>query len=190
MITGNEPLQMNLKEVTAKSIVCSSSNAMGNGIVPEIEDIIYVKPENFTTFRTAQISNEIGRINSELANQKRKYILIGPGRWGSSDSFLGIPVRWDQISNVCLIVETDLDRYMIEPSQGSHFFHNITSFNIGYLKVMLGKKEDFIDWKWLNNQEIAHETQYVRHVHLSYPVEIRIDGRSRNAIITNHLDNL
>ena len=183
MIGGREYSQVIIEDVDQKFILCRTSDALGNGLISDISDIVYVKPEKFDASRTIEIAGEIGKLNSELAKLGRKYILIGPGRWGTADSWLGIPVTWDQISNVRVIVETDLDGYAIEPSQGTHFFHNLTSFQIAYFCIRLNKKDDYIAWDWLNQQPAISETKFLRHISLPSSVEVKIDGRSRQGII-------
>jgi len=183
MIGGREYSQVIIEDIDQKFILCRTSDALGNGLISDISDIVYVKPEKFDASRTIEIAGEIGKLNSELAKLGRKYILIGPGRWGTADSWLGIPVTWDQISNVRVIVETDLDGYAIEPSQGTHFFHNLTSFQIAYFCIRLNKKDDYIAWDWLNQQPAISETKFLRHISLPSSVEVKIDGSSRLGII-------
>ncbi|MFQ6114779.1 MAG: PEP/pyruvate-binding domain-containing protein, partial [bacterium] len=185
MISGGEQAEVTIKDVKQESVLCRTSNALGNGVNSNIFDIIYIKPQNFKASHTIEISTEIGKINNKL---NRNYLLIGPGRWGTTDSLLGIPVTWDQISKVQVIVETDLDGYIIEPSQGTHFFHNITSFQIGYFCIKMNKKSDYIDWDWLEQQPAATETSFLRHLHLSRPIEVKIDGRSRQGVILKPRD--
>jgi hypothetical protein len=110
-------------------------------------------------------------------------LLIGPGRWGSQDRFLGIPVKWNQISNVRVMVEASLENFKIEPSQGTHFFHNITSRGIGYINVPYNSKDHFIDWNWLEKQKIVNDLNFVRHIRLTNPLIIKLDGRCSHALI-------
>ncbi|NOZ60848.1 MAG: hypothetical protein GXO74_04130 [Calditrichaeota bacterium] len=183
MVHGYEESDVKVDNIPRERIMCATSNALGNGVTSNISDIIYVKPENFSAMNTVKMKLEINKINSLLVEQGRNYILIGPGRWGSSDHFLGIPVAWENISNVKLLVETDLDGFKVEPSQGTHFFQNITSFYIGYFNVRQFRKDSFIDWNWLDSLPAENETDFVRHIRLDAPMEIRIDGRSRKGVI-------
>lgn len=169
--------------INRENVFIHSETALGNGIIKSVKDIIYVPPDRFDNTKTIQISDEIGKINNKLASESLHYLLIGPGRWGSQDRFLGIPVRWNQISNVKVMVETALEKFNIKPSQGTHFFHNITSRGIGYINVPYKSKDYFIDWKWLEKQKIYDEHKFVKHIQLSNPLIIKIDGRCSHAII-------
>ncbi len=183
MIHGFEASDVEIPKVSTEQIICSTSSALGNGVISQIRDIIYVRKNNFSPMHTMQMKTDINKLNKILVEQGRNYILIGPGRWGSSDQFLGIPVAWENISNVKLLVETDFDGFNVEPSQGTHFFHNITSFYIGYFNIRHFRQGDFIDWEWLDNLPAENETQFVRHVRLDKPVEILINGRERKGVI-------
>jgi hypothetical protein len=172
-------------EIKAKEIeraFCYSELAMGNGEHNGLADIVYVKPEAFEPTRTVEIAGEISRFNANLVRQKRKYLLVGPGRWGSADRWLGIPVTWKDISGVAAMVETQTETLRADPSQGSHFFHNITSLDISYLTVSL-EGRSFVDWDWLAAQPSAGETAHVRYVRLDTPLTLRIDGKTSRAVI-------
>ena len=129
---------------------------MKNKAINTIKNIVYVSPETFDNTKTIEIADEIGEINKYLSLSP--YILIGPGRWGSEDRFLGIPVKWDQISAVKVMVETALKDFKVEPSQGTHFFHNITSRGIGYINIPYKSKESYLDWEWLEKQKTIKKT--------------------------------
>jgi hypothetical protein len=161
---------------------CYSTMALGNGMVGDIADVIFVDPESFDVARTIEIAAEVSRLNKQLAAQNRRYLLIGPGRWGSADRWLGIPVKWSDISGVRAMVETTAETLRADPSQGSHFFHNITSLDISYLTAGSGG-EGFIDWKWLKVQPPQTTTAHLRHLRLSKPLTIKIDGRNSSAVI-------
>ena len=161
-------------------IFIHSNRALGNGIFKLIKNIVYVSSETFSSTKTMEIAEEIGIINNELNSP---YILVGPGRWGSEDLFLGIPVKWNQISGVKIMVETALKDYNIEPSQGTHFFHNITSRGIGYVNVPYNSSKYFIDWQWLNNKKPKKKLKYVKHIELSNPLTIKLNGRRGCALI-------
>jgi hypothetical protein len=162
--------------------VCYSTSALGNGSLEEIADIVYVAPDTFDPAHTVEIATEIGRINKQMVHQHRKYLLIGPGRWGSADRWLGIPVNWHDISGVGTIIEAATENLKADPSQGSHFFQNITSLGIGYLTISPNKR-DFIDWKWLQSLPIAEAATYLKHVKLDNPLTIKIDGKKSQAVI-------
>ncbi|MCP4593861.1 MAG: hypothetical protein GY842_24265 [bacterium] len=163
--------------------ICYSPNAMGNGTICGICDLVYVDPENFDSGRTREIAAEIGRVNETLRQAGRAYVLIGPGRWGSSDPWLGIPVVWEQISAAQVIVESSLHGFVITPSQGTHFFQNLTSFRIGYLTVNPTAGGGRVDWEWLGQQQAVGETQYLRHVRVDEPVLVKLNGRTRQGVI-------
>jgi hypothetical protein len=170
------------KEDTTKSnVLIHSKKALGNGIISNIRDIVFIPPITFNLNKTIDIAKEIGLINKSLSNSP--YLLIGPGRWGTQDRFLGIPVIWREISNVKVLVETALKDFNIKPSQGTHFFQNIISRGIGYINITLNKKESKIDWTWLNNQKVKKETNFVKHIRLSKPLNIKLDGRNGRALI-------
>lgn len=159
------------------SYFCLSHNALGNSINNEIHDIIYVKPALFDPSKTVEIAGEISHLNGIINNEGRKYLLVGPGRWGSADRWLGIPVSWGDISGVGGIVETYHPKINAEPSQGSHFFHNITSLGINYLTVV-DLKKDFIDWNWISSLALEHETKYIAHARRNSPFVLSVDGRN------------
>jgi hypothetical protein len=150
----------------AKRCFCYSENALGNGVNRDLTDIIYVKPADFDAAKTVDIAREIGRLNAELVKAGRKYILIGPGRWGSADPWLGIPVRWADISGVAVIVETTHESFTADPSQGSHFFHNMTSLGMSYFNIT-GQDRDFIKSGWFNSRPVMRVTRFLSHIHLN-----------------------
>lgn len=163
--------------------VVATNVALGNGRHDEIRDIVYVPRDRFDRARTEDIAVEIGAMNRELVGKATRYMLLGPGRWGSSDRWLGIPVRWDQISGAHVIVETDLDDFKITPSQGSHFFQNLTSFQVGYLTVNSTEGSSRLDWDWLDLQPGKYCGEFIRHIHLPAEVGVLIDGRSRRGVV-------
>ncbi len=175
-------MEVEIKEEDIAAAFCYSTSALGNGRIKEICDIVFVNPATFDPARTVDIATEIGRMNSRLVRQQRKYLLIGPGRWGSADRWLGIPVKWNDISGVGAMIETTIENFKADPSQGSHFFHNITSLGISYL-TSSQNGSDFIDWKWLQSLPIAETTTYLNCVKLDNPLTIKIDGRKSRAVI-------
>ncbi len=184
LIAGGEPEDVRVGDAMALEAFCYSEGALGNGQRLDIRDLIYVLPETFDAAHTAEIAQEVGKINLELRAESRPYVLIGPGRWGSSDPWLGVPVTWDQISGASAIVETALEDFRVAPSQGTHFFQNMTSLGIGYFTVNPFVGRDRIDWNWLHHQPAVTETKLLRHVRFDRPLRLRIDGRSsRGAIL-------
>jgi CheY-like chemotaxis protein len=175
-------LEVEITEGEIRQALCYSKQALGNGRSCEISDIVYVKPDTFKVEDTLQIAEEIGRINADLAGGDRPYFLIGPGRWGSADRWLGIPVRWRQISGVGAIIELRNDQLRADPSQGSHFFQNITSLGIPYMTITEGTDE-FIDWRRIEALGTAGETTHLRHARTETPLVLKIDGQASAGVI-------
>ena len=182
MAVNQSNMEIEISTEDIANAFCYSTMALGNGKFREIEDIIFVNPDTFDAADTIEIAAEIASVNKDMVSRNRKYLLIGPGRWGSADRWLGIPVRWTDISGVGAIVETTIEGLKADPSQGSHFFHNITSLGISYLNTSEGG-EDFIDWKWLRNLSATKETPHLKHVVLKKPLTIKIDGKQSRAVI-------
>jgi hypothetical protein len=182
MAVNQYDLEVEISEEDILRAFCYSTMALGNGHFNEIADIIFVNPDAFEPAHTVEIAAEIGRLNKKLGGQSRKYLLIGPGRWGSADRWLGIPVKWNDISGVGAIVEATSRNLKADPSQGSHFFHNITSLGISYLTTA-ENGSDFINWEWLQSLPVAEETSFLKHVTLPKPLTIKIDGKKSCAVI-------
>ena len=162
--------------------VCYSRMALGNGRYADMADIILVAPDTFDPKRTVDIAAEISRLNAELRRQQKRYLLIGPGRWGSADRWLGIPVTWKDISGVGAIIETSHPSLQADPSQGSHFFQNLTSSDICYLTVQ-NPQHGFLRWDWLNRQPTLSSSDHLRHIRLDVPLQLYVDGKSSEGII-------
>jgi hypothetical protein len=176
LVLGSDSQDLQLEVIDPGDALSVTHQALGNGFVEDVRDLLYVVPDKFERSLTPQIAEEIGTLNALLRREERPYLLIGPGRWGSTDPWLGIPVKWAQISAVRCIVETDLEDIHVDPSQGSHFFHNIMSFGIGYLTVNPGRG-DLLDYDWLNRQPVADQTPHVRRLRFDEPLEIALNGR-------------
>ena len=161
---------------TSETIVYAES-ALGNGRYYNMKDIVYVKPEVFDHSKTQKIAETIDELNGIFEKKKRKYILIGPGRWGSSDPWLGIPINWSQISSAKVIIESGLENYRIDPSQGTHFFQNMTSFKVGYLTINPFMEDGYFDVDYLNKQKAVFEDENIRHVRFKQPLTIIIEGK-------------
>lgn len=158
------------------SAFCFSDNVLGNGVLRDIFDVIYLPPSTFDRGTTQQITNEIQTVNLRLRSENRSCILIGPGRWGSADRWLGIPVRWSQISSARCIVETPIEGIVVIPSQGTHFFQNITSLGIGYFTITGKGENSFIDFDWLDSIEPLSTSEHVRHLRFDHPLEVVLDA--------------
>jgi hypothetical protein len=179
----SENIDVDIAKFDPEQVLLYTTKGMGNGIVRGIQDVIYLIPDKFDNTDTLKMAEEIDELNAKLRKEDKKYILIGPGRWGSSDRFLGVPVRWAQIDMVKIIIEASLETFAVEASQGSHFFHNLVAMNVGYFTIPHSSKTDFINWEWLKNQTIVNKTDYFVHISSCYPLEIRIDGRTGRALI-------
>ncbi|MBN2134197.1 MAG: histidine kinase, partial [Acidobacteria bacterium] len=178
-----ELIEVQFDRFTEASVFCQSDQILGNGEITDIKDILFVKPDKFDPAKTPLIANEIGEFNKKLKKKLSPYLLAGPGRWGSSESWLGIPVQWDQIDNAKVMIETSHSKMSPDPSQGSHFFHNITSLRIGYFTIPPKSKTSMIDWDWLRRQPFVEETDYVRHVRFDSGFMIKMDGRTGKGVI-------
>ena len=162
---------------------CRSGHALGNAVKQNMQDIVYVRPDRFDASQTIKIAQEIRQVNLDLTKANRTYVLIGPGRWGSRDRWLGIPVTWQDIFAVGAIVETTSDEMRSEPSQGSHFFHNISTIGIPYFTVGT-TDDDYLDWDWLLSQlSQKKQTTFVAHLTLPSPMTLKVDGRKLQGII-------
>ncbi|MEA2055509.1 MAG: PEP/pyruvate-binding domain-containing protein [Candidatus Thermoplasmatota archaeon] len=170
-------------EKNPENILLSSKRSLGRGSIENISDIVLVKKETFSSTKTLEIAREIEQINKQMAKEDKEYVLIGPGRWGTQDRFLGIPVRWSQISNVKILVEVALKNFNIRPTQGTHFLQNMISRGVGYINIPLNSEDCLIDWKWIKEQKIQKELNFVKHVRLPVPLTIKLDGRSGRALI-------
>lgn len=162
-----------------------AENALGLGAIDDVFDVIYVRNEAFDSAHTQQIADEIDRLNTSMRNEKRSYVLIGPGRWGSSDPWLGIPVRWTSISEAKVIVECGLEDFRIEPSQGTHFFQNLTSFGVGYMTIAPYMGDGSFDSARLDAMDAVYESQWIRQVRFPHMLHIYVDGRKNRGIISD-----
>jgi CheY-like chemotaxis protein len=183
VIHSEESGTISLEDVKPEDTIIYSESALGHGIFRDISDLVYVKPESFDPARNRDLSVIIENLNSSMAGQGKGYVLIGPGRWGSADPWLGIPVKWAQISAVRLIVESGLENYRIDPSQGTHFFQNLTSFGVGYFNINPFIDEGYYDVDYLNNIKPVYEDEVLRHVRFEKDIDIRIDGRTNRGVI-------
>jgi CheY-like chemotaxis protein len=175
---------IDLKKIDPEKIILYAEKGMGNGLIKSIRDVVYIDNEKFDKSGTEKMVGEIEMLNAKLVSENRQYILIGPGRWGTRDRWIGIPVNWPQISNAKVIVETSLEGYPLDASSGSHFFHNVTSANVGYFSVQPEKSESYIRYDILNRQELINQTEFFRHVRFDSPVKVRMDGKKRIYIIS------
>lgn len=180
MVVSDESVIIEPDELTRPDVIISSKHVLGHGERTDIRDIVYVSPQQFDAKQASRIAADLEKINATLEGQP--YLLIGVGRWGTTDPFCGIPVNWSQISGARVIVESALPGVSLDLSQGSHFFHNVTSLKVFYLSVPQAPDQT-IDWGWLDAQAVAHQGAFARHVHLDRALRIRVDGRSACAVI-------
>lgn len=171
------------KKIEFQDTIIYSESALGNGKYQEIYDFVYVKPETFDPANTRKIATAVEEINKKFEQEERKYILVGPGRWGSSDPWLGIPVSWAQISSAKVIVEAGLHDFRIDPSQGTHFFQNLTSFKVGYLTINPFINDGLFDLEYLNKQKAIYEDTYIRHIRFKKELTVLVDGKNNKAVI-------
>ena len=186
MVDNRMQLDEDLSAIPDEQCLLRSHNAIGHGNITDITDIVYVKTgekSKYTPSKNPQIADEVERINRSLLQEERKCLLIGPGRWGSSDSWLGIPVKWPHISSAQVIVEAGLENFQVDPSQGTHFFQNLTSLGVGYLTIDAFRGNGKYDCSLLEGLEVVQETDYVAHVRLSEPLTIKIDGMKKEAVV-------
>jgi hypothetical protein len=176
--------EVDMSKIDKDSILLYCEKEMGNGLMDDIHDLVFVDPETFDKGKTMEMAEEIDKINSEMGKSGKKYILIGPGRWGTRDRFIGVPVAWPQISNARVIVETSLEGFPLDASSGSHFFHNVTSMNVGYFCVQPELSESFIRYDLLRKQPGLKKTNYFSIVHFEEPLTVRMDGKKRISVVT------
>ncbi len=183
IVDNKEVINEDLTLVPDEDTILSSKNVLGNGIISDVQDIIYVKSETFNASNNQLIAYDIEKMNRQFTGTDQGYILVGPGRWGSSDTWLGIPVKWPHICNARVIVECGLENYRIDPSQGTHFFQNLTSFGVGYFTVNPFNGDGWFDEAYLNALPAVEETEYLRHVRLEKPAVIKMDGKRSLGVI-------
>ncbi|HOP26129.1 MAG TPA: PEP/pyruvate-binding domain-containing protein [Candidatus Sabulitectum sp.] len=178
MVVSHDLVDVDPDSFAREELLCITQTALGNGTIQSIQDVVYVKPDDFSAARTRDIVKEVEALNRKLFEAERPFILIGPGRWGSSDPWLGIPVTWSQISGARVIVEASQPNMNIDPSQGSHFFQNMTSLGVVYFTVPHNRSGSMINWERLNSAEAVEETPHLRHIRLGSSVKVMVDGRT------------
>jgi CheY-like chemotaxis protein len=183
IVDNKENVGVDLDKIDLEQALIYSESALGNGLIQNIKDIVYVKPQAFDPAQSLLISEEIGKLNGQFLEKHINYVLVGPGRWGSTDPWLGIPVKWPQISAARVIVESGLENYHIDPSQGTHFFQNLTSFRVGYFTINPHINHGHYDLEFLDTQPAVFESDYVRHVRFDAPLVIKIDGRKSIGLV-------
>lgn len=183
MVLSREVEELKIGEVKDADLICQSSQVLGNGAINGIYDVVVVDINKFERVKSKDVALEVSKLNSRLLSERKPYLLIGVGRWGSIDPWLGIPVTWDQISGASVIVESGFKDFQVTPSQGSHFFQNLTSFRVGYFTVNSIDHQGFIDWDWLNNQKAFEEFSFTKHLRFEKPIAVRINGHENRGVI-------
>ncbi len=183
IVENKEFLNEQLEFIDQKSLILKSCNVLGHGITKGIKDIIYIKTAKFNAAKNPEIKMEIDTLNKKMLQQGMQYILIGPGRWGSTDPWLGIPVKWSNISQAAVIVESGLSNYRVEPSQGTHFFQNLSSFGVCYFNINTYINDGYLDLEFLDSQAETIETEYLRHIHFEDELIIKADARRNIGVI-------
>ncbi len=183
IVDSKEMLDEDLTAIPDQDLLLRSNNSLGHGIMDDLYDVVYVKTEGYSASNNPEIAREIERINQRFLEQGRNYILIGPGRWGSSDPWLGIPVKWPHISAARIIVEAGLTNYRVDPSQGTHFFQNLTSFGVGYFTINAYMNDGVYNQAFLDAQPAMEETKHIRHLHFDRPLVAKMDGKRKQGIV-------
>lgn len=183
LVISSEIEELEIDNYETKSLICKSNQVLGHGVIEDVKDIIYVDPEKFDRKYTREVAREISQFNSKMINNRTPYLLVGVGRWGTLDPWLGIPVTWEQINGAKAIIESNFTDFNVSPSQGSHFFQNLTSFKIGYFTIDNFAKQGFINWDWLRKQKICEGKEFTRHVCLKKSISIKINGRDNKGVI-------
>jgi two-component SAPR family response regulator len=175
---------VNIDRIPKENMLLYADKSMGNGVIDNVSDVIFVDIDVFDKGDTVQMTYEIEALNKKFAAENRKYLLIGPGRWGTRDQWIGIPVNWAQISHARVIIETSLEGYPLDASSGSHFFHNVVSMNVGYFSIQPELGKSFIRWDILKKQKVINKTRYFRHVRFDQPLHVSMDGKKRISVVT------
>jgi hypothetical protein len=184
IVDSKQGLDEDLSAIPDEQCLLRSHNSLGHGISEDVTDVVYVKTDDdFTAVNNPQIANEIEQFNRRFLEEGKNYVLIGPGRWGSSDYWLGIPVKWPHISAARVIVEAGLKNYHVDPSQGTHFFQNLTSFGVGYFTVNTYTGDGVLQKDVLDKMPAVQETQFVRHVCFDRPLKIMMDGKKQHGVV-------
>ena len=184
IVDAKQMLDEDLAAIPDEECLLRSHNSLGHGVSDDVEDVVYVKTDSsFTASNNLAIADEIERINRKFLDAEKNYVLIGPGRWGSSDPWLGIPVKWPHISAARVIVEEGLEHYRVDPSQGTHFFQNLTSFGVGYFTINPYKEEGCYQRSVLDALPAVEETKWVRHVRFPKSLKIMMDGKKQEGVV-------
>jgi pyruvate phosphate dikinase-like enzyme len=183
LVLSREGEELRLEDVDPAQLVCQSSQVLGNGRIGNLRDVVVVDFHRFERGRSQEVAKEVAQLNAKLAEKGLPYLLIGVGRWGSTEPWLGIPVEWDEISAARVIVEAGFRDFRITPSQGSHFFQNLAAFQVGYFTVNPDVGEGFVDWTWLSSRPAVEERGCVRHLQFDAPLTVVMNGKTSRGLI-------
>ena len=183
LVITTEQEELDVTKYDDANLICKSDNILGNGSNSKIKDIVFVDINEFDRSKSREAAKDVSYFNAKLVKQKKEYLLIGIGRWGTLDPWLGIPITWEQISGAKSIIESNFKDFDVEPSQGSHFFQNLTSFKVGYFTVNSYREKGFIDWNWLQEQKLFEQRGAIKHIKLDKPITIKINGRDNKGVI-------
>ena len=183
MVDVKANLSEDLNRIPEENLLLKSDNSLGHGVMEDIHDIVYVKTDGYNAGNNPTIAYEIEKLNRKFLEEGKHYVLVGPGRWGSSDSWLGIPVKWPHISAARVIVEAGLTNYRVDPSQGTHFFQNLTSFGVGYFTINAYMNDGIYKQDYLDTLPVVEETKYLRHVHFDKPIVVKMDGKKKIGVV-------
>jgi hypothetical protein len=183
IVINEQNINFRIGKIDREEVIIYSEKALGNGVYNNIRDVVYVMPDAFKPAESVTIAQELEKLNEQFVGKQSQYVLIGPGRWGSCDPWLGIPVKWAHISAARIIIESGLEHFRVDPSQGTHFFHNLTSFGVGYLTVNPYLKDGIYNVEYLNSHTAASATRFLRHIRFEKPMRIEIDGKTNKAVI-------
>jgi hypothetical protein len=183
LVLSREGEELRMDEIDPARLVCQSSKVLGNGRVTDMCDAVVVDFHRFERARSAEVARGVAHFNAKLSEEGRPYLLVGVGRWGSTEPWLGIPVQWDEISGARVIVEAGFRDFRVTPSQGSHFFQNLAAFQVGYFTVNPDAGEGFVDWEWLTSTPALEEEGCVRHLQFATPVSAVMNGRTSQGMI-------
>ena len=183
IVDSKEMINEDIGSIPEENAIITCTSALGHGITNDVFDLVYVKSEAFNASKNQLIVYDLEKVNRGLIKDDRHYVLVGPGRWGSADPWLGIPVKWPHISNARLIVESGLSNYRVDPSQGTHFFQNLTSFGVAYFTINPFLNDGTFDTEFLNAQPAVYESEYIRHIRFEKPIVIKVDGRKNKGVV-------
>lgn len=183
LVLSHEGEELRVEEVELSQLICQSTKVLGNGKISELQDAVVVDFHRFERSRSQEVARGVAHFNAALSEKGTPYLLVGVGRWGSNDPWLGIPVEWDEIAGARVIVEAGFRDFRVTPSQGSHFFQNLTAFQVGYFTVNPDAGEGFVDWDWLNAHPAVEEQGCVRHLRFDSPIAVVMNGRTSRGII-------